>query len=120
MESSIPTPYPIALPKIRRKEGVAFTPNQQNLLLEAAEAHWTLPIILQLSAVTGARRGEVMALRWSDIVDGRAFISRSLTQTKDVLTFKAPKNDKPRVVTLPPSAMPILEQHRTKQESFRQ
>ena len=27
------------LPAIRKKEGVAFTTNQQNLLLEAAEAH---------------------------------------------------------------------------------
>jgi len=83
------------LPAIRKKEGIAFTPNQQNLLLEASEAHWALPIILELTAATGARRGEVMALRWSDIVDGRAYIARSLTQTEDVLMFKLPKNGKP-------------------------
>ncbi len=43
------------LPAIRKKEGIAFTPMQQNLLLEVAEAHWALPIILELSAATGAR-----------------------------------------------------------------
>jgi integrase len=107
------------LPAIRRKEGIAFTPNQQNLLLEAAEVHWALPIILELSAATGARRGEVMALRWSDIVDGRAYITRSLTQTRDVLTFKLPKNNKPRIVTLPASTLEFLKAHRVKQDEFR-
>jgi integrase len=108
------------LPAIRKKEGVAFTTNQQNLLLEAAEAHWALPIILELSAATGARRGEVMALRWNDIVDGRAYVTRSLTQTKAVLTFKAPKNNKPRIVTLPTSALETLQAHRKAQAKFRE
>jgi integrase len=108
------------LPAIQRKDGVAFSIDQQNLLLEASATHWALPIILELSAATGARRGEVMALRWSDIVDGRAFITRSLTQTKTGLTFKRPKNEKARIVTLPPSAIAALEDHRSKQSEFRQ
>ena len=108
------------LPAIQRKDGVAFSIDQQKLLLEASATHWALPIILELSAATGARRGEVMALRWSDIVDGRAFITRSLTQTKTGLTFKRPKNEKARIVTLPPSAIAALEDHRSKQSVFRQ
>ena len=108
------------LPAIQRKDGVAFSIDQQNLLLEASATHWALPIILELSAATGARRGEVMALRWSDIVDGRAFITRSLTQSKTGLTFKRPKNEKARIVTLPPSASAALEDHRSKQSVFRQ
>ena len=107
------------LPKVRRKEGIAFTTSQQKLLLAAAETHWALPMILELSAATGARRGEVLALRWSDIAEGRAFIVRSLTQTKDVLSFKVPKNGKPRIVTLPVSALAALEQHRAKQGTLR-
>jgi integrase len=108
------------LPAIQRKDGVAFSIDQQNLLLETSATHWALPIILELSAATGARRGEVMALRWSDIVDGRAFITRSLTQTKTGLTFKRPKNEKARIVTLPLSAIAALEDHRSKQSVFRQ
>jgi integrase len=107
------------LPQTTRKQGVAFTPAQQNLLLEAAQMHWALPMILELSAATGARRGEVLALRWSDIVDGRAYIVRSLTQTKNVLTFKLPKNNKPRIVTLPTSTLLLLEHHRAEQANFR-
>ena len=107
------------LPAARRKEGVAFTPMQQALLLEAAEAHWALPIILQLCAATGARRGEVMALRWSDIRDGKAWIFRSLTQTRSVLDFKTPKNGKARIVALPPSAVKDLDEHQKKQATYR-
>jgi integrase len=107
------------LPAIIRKEGIAFTTNQQDFLLQASEIHWALPIILELSAASGARRGEVLALRWSDIVDGRAYFARSLSQTKNVLKFKLPKNNKPRIVTLPESTLEALESHRAKQAIFR-
>jgi integrase len=46
----------------------------------------------------GARRGEVLALRWSDIVDGRAVIARSLSQANGKLEFKGTKTDESRVV----------------------
>ena len=107
------------LPAIRRKDGVAFSIDQQNLLLEVS-AHWALPILLELSAATGARRGEIMALRWADVVGGRVFITRSLTQTKSGLAFKRPKNEKARIVTLAASALAALEEHRNRQMVFRQ
>jgi hypothetical protein len=50
-----------------------------------------LATFLEVAAATGARRGEVLALRWSDIQDGRAIITRSLTQTRQVLEFKGTK-----------------------------
>jgi integrase len=46
-----------------------------------------LATFLEVAAATGTRRGEVLALRWSDIQDGRAIITRSLTQTRQVLAF---------------------------------
>jgi integrase len=108
------------LPTAQRKEGIALTPSQQTLLLEAAEAHWALPIILHLCAATGARRGEIMALRWADIQNGRAVVSRSLTQTRSTLGFKVPKNGRARVVALPDSALKSLEDHRSKQAMYRE
>ena len=41
---------------------------------------------------------EVLALRWSDIQDGRAIITRSLTQTREILEFKGTKTERPRDV----------------------
>jgi integrase len=106
-------------PVIKKRIGLALTPQQQTLLIEAIWEHQFLGMFLEMSAATGARRGEVLALRWSDIVDGRAFIARSLSQTKGNLWFKPPKNGRPRVVTLPSSAVDALEIHRKRQDVFR-
>jgi integrase len=61
---------------------MALTPAQQTLIYESASEPWCLPAILEVSAATGARRGEILALRWSDLQDGRVEIARSLTQTQ--------------------------------------
>jgi integrase len=67
-----------------------------------------------------ARRGEILALRWSDIRNGGMMIERSLCQTrKSGLLFKLPKNKKERFVPLPDAALEALERHRQKQEEFR-
>jgi len=77
-------------------------------------------MFLEMSAATGARRGEVLALRWSDIHEnGELTITRSLTQTKQILGFKSTKTDKPRRVTLPESVQLPLEAHRKQQDEFR-
>jgi integrase len=108
-------------PVPKKRRGMALTPAQQTLIYEGASGPWCLPAFLEVSAATGARRGEVLALRWSDIQDGRAVIARSLTQTKQVLEFKDPKTeDSVRVVSLPASARHALDRHRKRQEQFRQ
>jgi integrase len=74
-----------------------------------------------MCAGTGARRGEVLALRWSDITDGRVTISRSLTQTKQGLAFKSTKTEESvRPVSLPAATIAVLESHRIEQDKFRQ
>jgi integrase len=106
-------------PKVKRHRGIAFTPAQQKMLIEAASSPWCLRTYLEVVAATGCRRGEVLALRWSDIRDGRAMVGRSLTQTRDVLEFKGTKTDEPRAVTLPVSAIAALNAHRKRQDAFR-
>ena len=68
---------------------------------------------------SATRRGEVLALRRSDIQDGRATIARSLTQTKQVLEFKGTKSERPRVVKIPESTLTTLDTHRKHQDEFR-
>ena len=43
-------------------------------MVECSIGPWCLPPFLEMSRATGARRGEVLALRWCDIRDGAAFI----------------------------------------------
>jgi integrase len=61
----------------------------------------------------------MLALRWSDIQDGRAMIARSLSQTRNALEFKCTKTDEPRPVSLPVSAIAAMNTHRKQQDEFR-
>ena len=93
---------------------------EQELVFEAGTGPWCLSMFLRMAGSIAARRGEILALRWSDINDGRITIARSLTQTKQVLDFKSTKTDNPHVVALPPSILGPLDQHRRQQDRFRQ
>ena len=106
-------------PRFRKRRCVALTTTQQDLLIEAASGPWCLPMFLEMDAALGARRGEVLALRWSDIIDGRVVIARSLSQTKSGLEFKSTKTDEIRVLGLPSATLTALETHRTRQDEFR-
>jgi integrase len=107
-------------PKVSKHRGIALTTAQQDLLVQAASGPWCLSIFLELDAALGARRGEVLALRWSDIEGGRAVIGRSLCQTKGGLEFKSTKTDEIRVLGLPTETLAALEDHRQKQSALRQ
>lgn len=121
------------LPKIAKRKGVALTTAQQDLLMQAANGPWCLSMFLEMDAATGARRGEVLALRWSDIDEGGVTIARSISQTcrvvaladgttkkvHDVLEFKATKTEDIRVLKLPKETFAALEVHRKKQGAFR-
>jgi len=108
-------------PVPRKRRGMALTTIQQKAVVAAASGPWCLATFLEVCAGTGARRGEVLALRWSDLEDGRVVITRSLTQTKTVLEFKGTKTeDSARPVSLPRSTVIALEAHRGQQNEFRQ
>jgi len=106
-------------PVPKKRKGIGLTVAQEDMLIEAATGPWCISLLLEMAGGLGARRGEVMALRWSDIVDGRAFISRSLTQTKGSLQFKATKTDELRVAKIPEGTLAKLEGHRQRQDEFR-
>ena len=103
----------------RKRKGASLTPAQQRLLIDSATGCWCRSAFLELDAATGARRGEVLALRWTDYLDGAVIIARSLSQTKQGLEFKDTKTNEPRPVALPESAIVALASHRKQQDIFR-
>ena len=107
------------LPKVRKRIGMALLPSEQDRLTQCATGPWCLQVVLDLAAATGARRGEVLALRWSDVKGMTLLIDRSLCQTRDGLMFKSTKTEEPRKVELPPSMMACLGAHRLRQDEFR-
>jgi integrase len=72
-------------PRVKKHLAIALTPAQQDTILQAASGAWCMRTYLEIAAATGCRRGELLALRWSDIVEGCAIVARSLTQTREIL-----------------------------------
>lgn len=85
--------------------------------LEALRGRTLFPIAA-LALGSGARRGELLALRWCDLdlTGGKLRVERSLEQTKAGLRFKAPKTKHGRrTITLAPTTIEILQDHRRRQ-----
>jgi integrase len=106
-------------PMPKKYRAAALTVAQQDLLIESATGPWCIRTLLRVSAALGARRGEVLALRWSDLQDGYATIERSLIQTRAGLQFKGTKTEAPRTLVVPAEALEALEEHRRRQNEFR-
>lgn len=96
----------------------ALTPQQVELLIAAATP-WPMATFLTIAAATGARRGELLALRWSDIQEGHILVARAMSQVQGDLFLGKTKNRKSRAIVLPPSAVAALEKHRAEQNAFR-
>ena len=107
------------LPKMKKHAGLALLPSEQDRMVECAVGPWCLGTFLEMATATGCRRGEVLALRWSDIQDGAAFVDRSLCQTRGGISFKSTKTETPRRIELPPTTLPVLARHRERQDEFR-
>src|SRR5262249_52379791 len=79
--------------------------------------------IVALALATGLRRGELLALRWSDVdLDGGALrVEQALEETtRGGLVFKSPKTRHGRrTVTLPPSTVAVLREHWKAQQEQR-
>jgi len=85
-----------------RSRATAPTPDQVAELVAAAAANPMHALWLRLHLTTGARRGEVLAIRWSSIVDGRVLISASIERDRQV---KGTKTGRSRWVTLDPETI---------------
>jgi integrase len=72
--------------------GAVLDAEELRKLLEGFRGSVLYPIVA-VAAFTGARRNEILALRWSDldVANKTLRIERALEETKAGLTFKAPK-----------------------------
>ena len=107
-------------PKVEPKEMETLDASRTAWLFTAAEGSpLYTPIVLE--STLGIRRGEVFALRWSDLNSsaGVATIRRSLQQTNEGLKFKSTKSGKGRPVSLLGFTVEVLKQHKKEQEKAR-
>jgi integrase len=104
-------------PKMVEAEVHPPAPDDVRRLLEAASADPDFAAYLQLAASTGARRGELCGLRWSDVdlEHGSLTVRRSVAQLGAQLIEKRPKNNTSRAVALPKTVVADLKAMRTRQ-----
>jgi integrase len=100
---------------------VTPTPEMVARLLRLAEE--TDPVMaaaVALAFVTGGRRGELCALRWSDVdlEVGAVRIERSLAQVGEDITEKGTKTDRGRTIALDPRSVALLRRHRVWQRDL--
>jgi len=99
------------------REMVVPTPAQLSTLVAMAEERDpVLAAAVALAALTGARRGELVALRWSDIDleagAGTIRIAKSLTVTSGVGHIGPTKTHQVRVLALDEIGSAVLARHR--------
>jgi integrase len=108
-------------PRVESEEIEILSPDQISAVLAALKGSRLYPIVA-LALATGMRRGELLALRWSDIDLDRASlkVERSLEETKaGGLRFKPPKSGRRRNVTLSSDAVAMLRAHLAEQITIR-
>lgn len=107
----------VRLPKSNSNTPTPFTLNELKQFLTVASSH-RLYFFFRLSAYTGARRGELLALRWSDF-DGKTItISKNRTMAgNEVVEQNSTKggNNGQRRVTLDSETIEQFKEHRKRQ-----
>jgi integrase len=109
-----------SLPRVDKPEPEVLDANEaQRLLHEVKGRNIYVPVFLALT--TGMRRGEVIALHWSDVDFENACIRvrHSAVQVKGKVIFKEPKTGRGRVIALPSFAVRELQSHKARQAEQR-
>jgi integrase len=111
----------VDLPRVRRNEMHALSPEQAQHFLAAAEGN-RMEAMFNVLLLGGLRPGEAYGLKWTDIdFDAKAVtIQRALSRTKSKWRLEEPKTAKSRrTVPLPPKVMDLLREHRKTQKEHR-
>ena len=117
-------PAELATPPVNKKKEVQFyeveTVQQIMKCLEKEPLKWQC--IVQLMIASGARRGEIMGLKWKnvDFSKNTIKICDNLQYTRERGTYlDTTKTDEPRYVTIDKSVMQLLSKHRNEQTLIR-
>ena len=108
-------------PRISQRRIKAPSVNAVRSVIEAAEVRDPrLAPLLMLAALTGMRRGELCALRWTDVdLDRRQLeVSRSIVVVPGGLAEKGTKTDRSRTVALDDIGVALLVHHRAKVDDW--
>ncbi len=110
------------LPKAEHKEVNYFQPEQVTAIRDALETEsikWKT--LIHLFLITGARRGEILGLKWDkvDFGNNRIYICNSVLYSSDIGVYEStPKTERSkRFVSLPPETMVLLRKYQVWQKA---
>lgn len=110
-------------PKVKVKKSDVYTKEELTeifALLESYPLFWKVLIILAIT--TGARQGEIAAIEWKhiDTCKNTLLVEQSLTEVVGIgVKLKSTKNERARVVSLPPSIVNLLDELKARQNEER-
>lgn len=112
--------YPFPKSDREKEERHYLTLEQAKLLQNAVEGHF-LEIVVTLALWTGMRRGEILALQWSDVnLDSKVItVRRSIVELTGPLKFGLTKTGVGRSIDLPDYLISVLRTHKAHQNAQR-
>jgi integrase len=108
-------------PKVPRRRPKVVDHGGFELLLRLTRGVRIYPLII-FAAATGMRRGELLALEWSDLDWDKAVleVSKSLEETKRGLRVKSTKSGETRRFSVPADVLDVLREHYSRQQRDRE
>ncbi len=110
----------VDIPKAHHTDMQTWDESELNRFLESTKDSQYFALFYT-ALYTGARRSELLALRWQDIdfIYSQIYINRSLHHLQDgSFVFTAPKSEgSRRTIALPPSAFLVLNEYRKTNEA---
>ncbi|MGD9796088.1 MAG: tyrosine-type recombinase/integrase [Acidimicrobiia bacterium] len=100
----------------RVKPAQLLVPSMSEVRKAMTVAKPSFAAYIQLAATVGARRGSMVALRWGnvDLSTGRVTFDRAIADSLDGQVEKGTKAERPYVVSIGPSSVAVLTDHRAR------
>lgn len=107
-------------PKIKKKEVNYFQPEEiQNIRIAAENEPLKWKTLLHIFLITGARRGEILGLKWSnvDFENNMLYICNSILYSSDIGIYEdTPKTEtSKRYIVIPEETTKLLKQYKREQ-----
>ena len=110
----------VSPPKKNETEILPLSQEEADRLLEVSKGK-SLHLPIQFALKCGLRRGEILALKWDDIVENKIYIRHNLILIKNEVKLVEPKTKSgKRVIIMPDTLFEILGKEKEKQFKFKE